>query len=142
MNVLRVFLMGVAALFGGVALGGMALVASGHWVIGGTLALFSAPLAYFVFRQGRTYTIKATRDQGRQFEETVRQLAEKTGGLLPISTIVNTTGSTREQVEPRMRELIGKGVFEMDFADNGEMQFRLTPLDEARAQITAMRERS
>jgi pilus assembly protein TadC len=142
MNVLRIFVMGVAAIFGGVALGGAGLIASGHWIVGGALALLCAPVSFAVYKQSRTYQIKASQDQVRQFEETVRLLAVKNGGLLPISTIVSTTGSSRDDVEPQMRALIGRGIFELDFGENGEMQFRLTPLDEARAQVARLQDRS
>jgi hypothetical protein len=142
MNVLRVFLSAVAACFGGVAVGGLLLAFMGHWLVGGALVAAGAPLAYAVFRQARTYTIKSTEDQKAQFEDAVRALAERNGGIAPVARIAEATGVSREQVDAKMRELIGRGVFEMDFAEDGEMQFKLTPADESRARITAMRERT
>ncbi len=140
MNVLRVFLMGVAAACALVAASGVWVMAQGHVLIGGVLFLVPAALSVAIFRQSQRVMVVATEQQREQFEENVRELAEKNGGVVPIAAIVNRTGVPRDTAEVRMRQLIGKGVFELDFGENGEVRYKLTPFDEARAQLAALQD--
>lgn len=140
MNVLKVFLMGVAAACAAVALGGVWFMTKGFVVTGGVLFLGLGALSVAIFRQAQRYMVIASESQKEQFEETVRELAEKNGGVVPISTVLSRTGLPRDTAEVRMRQLIGKGIFELDFGDNGEMRYKLTPLDEARAQLAALQD--
>jgi len=142
MNVLRVFLTGVAVAFGAAALGGLWVMTTGHWLIGGVLFAGAGALSYVILGQSRTVTIQSTQGQKAQLETTVKMLAERNGGVVPVSAIMNATGFTRDRAEQEMRPLIGRGVVELGFADNGEMTFKLTPLDEARAQLAAMRDKA
>jgi len=142
MNVLRIFLTAVAALFGGIALGGLATAVAGHWIIGGALVAAGAPLAWIIFGQAQRYTVQSTAEQEAQFEEAMRALAAKNGGVAAISAIVQATGFSRDRAELRMRALVARGVCELDFSETGEVQYRLTPTDEARAQLAAMRDKT
>jgi hypothetical protein len=141
MNVLRIFLMAVAAMVGGLAVAGLALAVNGHWMIGGAMVVVGAPLAWAIYGQSRQYTIRASDDQKAQLEETVKKLAASNAGVVSLTAVMKATALTKDRAEQEMRTLIGRGVCEMDFGPNGEMLFRLTPLDEARAQLTAMSER-
>ncbi len=140
MNVLRIFLMGVAAGCALVAAGGVWFMVNGHALIGLPVFLGAGALAVTIFRQAQRTMVIATETQREQFEETVRELAEKNGGVVAISTVVNRTGVPRDTADVRMRQLIGKGVFELDFGENGEVRYKLTPLDEARAQLAALQD--
>lgn len=141
MNVLRVFLMAVASVIGGLGVAGLALAANGHWLVGGAMFAVSAPVAWAVYRQSRQYTVRSSEDQKAQLEATVKQLAAMNDGVVPMSAILKATSFPKERAEQEMRALIGKGICEMDFSADGEMLFRLTPMDEARAQLMSMSER-
>ena len=142
MNVLRLFLMAVAAIVGGVTFGaGYAFAAHGHWIIAAVIAVIGLPIAWLVYQQSRTYTVRSSELQKEQLEVTVKQLAAANNGVVPMSAVMKATAFSKDRAEQEMRGLIGKGICEMDFSENGEMLFRLTPMDEARASLAAMSEK-
>jgi Flp pilus assembly protein TadB len=141
MGVLRVFLYLCAA---GFALGGL-LVA---WLVNFASTFFAVlvlaaglALAYVTFRAARKYQVAQSLEQRGQFEETYRQLAARNGGVVALDAIAKATGGSREETQAKMRELIGRGVCEMDFGPDGQLLFRLTPADAARAQLASMQQR-
>lgn len=139
MNVLKGFLYFCAA---GFLLGGILPV---YFAGVGLLTLLAlaggAALAYVTFRAAQKFNVQASVSQQVQFEQTYRQLAAKAGGAVAVDAMVHATGESKETVQAKMRELMGKGVCEMDFGPNGEMLFKLTPMDEARASLSGMREK-
>ena len=98
-------------------------------------------LSFFTYRAARTFTVSASENQKLQLEQTYRALAAKNAGVVPVGTLMNATGQSKDAVQQRMRELIGRGVCELDFSPSGEVQYKLTPMDEARAQLAAMNEK-
>lgn len=139
MNVLRGVLYFFASIFAAVPLLLIA-VFSLNLFTGIALAI-GLVLAYFTFRAGRTFNIKASESQKVQLEDTYRALAAKNDGVVPVHALMQATGQPKETVQQRMRELVGRGICELDFSPAGEVQYKLTPMDEARAQLAAMNEK-
>lgn len=138
MGVLKVFLYACAAAF---LLGGLLPgYVFGFGVITGLVALGGAGLSYATFRAAKGFDVQASESQKVQLEQTARRLAEKNGGSVALSAVMHATGLPKDAATVRMRELVGRGVFELDFGANGEMLFKLTPMDEARAQLAALRD--
>lgn len=98
-------------------------------------------LSLWVFRSARRFVERERVRSRERFEADLRRLAQAQGGVVSLEQIVRTTGEPRGEVQQRMRALIGRGVFQLDVGDQGEMIFRLTPLDEARASLESLRER-
>jgi hypothetical protein len=140
MGVLKAFLYVCAAAF---LLGGiLPAYLLGFGLFTGLALAVGAALAYATFKAARGYQVAASESQKLQFEQVVKQLAEKNGGTVPISAIMNATGETKDGARKKMRELVSRGVVEPDFGANGEMLFKLTPFDEARANLAALRDRT
>ena len=121
--------------------GGGVVAAFGPNVFTVPFLLFCLTLGVLTFVQARKFNTQSAEGQKVQFEETYRQLAAKNGGVVPLSALMHATGETKEAAQTKMRELVGQGIAEIDFADSGEMQFRRTPMDEARAQLASMRQK-
>lgn len=140
MSVLKGFLYACAVAF---LVGGL-LPASifGLGPFTGLVLAVGGGLAFVTWRAARGYEVSASRSQKVQFEQVVKLLAEKNGGTVGLQAILNATGETKESAQTKLRELIGRGIVEMDFGSNGEMLFKLTPLDEARANLASMRDRT
>lgn len=141
MNVLKGFLYVCAGAFalGGLALG--ALLGKLTWFIGLPVIAVGLGLGWAVWKAARRFNVQQSESQKLQFEATVRQLAERNGGTVGVQAIQHATGVPKEEIQERMRALMGRGVVEMDFGANGEMLFRLTPMDEARADLARLHER-
>ncbi len=73
----------------------------------------------------------------RNFSETAMALAKKNGGQVQVEAVCKATGLSREDATSRMRELTGRGLFDLDFDPNGQMIWKLSP-DAGRAQLAEM----
>lgn len=111
------------------------------WVPAVLVGIGGFGLAFVTFRAARKYEARSEERTRDQFERTVRGLAERNQGAISLDAVVQTTGETREVAQRRMRELMGRGVFQLDFGPNGEMLFQMTPLEESRRAIAEMQER-
>lgn len=141
MQILKGFLYFCAALF---ALGtGLAVWGLSHlsWVPAVIVGLGGFGLAFATFKGARHFEARSAEKDKEQFERTFRQLAQRNEGAVSLDAIVHATGETRDSAQRRMRELIGRGVCEIDFGPNGEMLFQLTPMEESRRALAAMAER-
>lgn len=139
MGVLRGFLFFMAGVFGLGALAILGLLGVGPFTLLGA-GVFGV-LAFLTYKGAAKFGVQAESGQKVQFEEAVRRLAEKNGGVVSLQAVMHATGEDQAGAQAKMRELAGRGVCELDFGPNGEMQFKLTPNDEARAQLAAMSER-
>jgi hypothetical protein len=139
MNVLRGVLYFFAGVFVAVPLVWMGIF--GFGLVGALGLAVGSVLAYFTYKQAQTFEVQASDSQKVQLEQTYRQLAEKNSGVVGVSQLVNATGMSKDQIQGRMRELVGKGICDLDFAANGEMQYKLTPLDGARAELAQLRDK-
>lgn len=72
----------------------------------------------------------------RNFSESVLGLAKKNGSVT-VDQVCKVSGLSREEAQTRMRTLTGKGLFDMDFDDAGQMTWKLSP-DAGRAQLAEL----
>lgn len=142
MGVLKAFLFFCAGAFalGGLAVGGLAMKAS--WLLGLPIIAVGLGLGYVTFKAAKNFGVQAQVHQSVQFEKTLKQLAEKNGGTVSLLALVQATGETQESAQAKARELMGRGVCDMDFGPNGEMLYKVTPFDEARANLAGLREKT
>jgi hypothetical protein len=140
MGVLKGFLFFCAGAFALAAV--VLLVLVGPGLISGLGASLLAAVGWAIYRQAARFAGRADEGMALQFEATVRRMAEKNGGVVSMQAILNATGEAPASAQAKMRALAGRGVCELDFGPNGEMQFKLTPGDEARATIAAMAEKN
>jgi hypothetical protein len=139
MGTLRLFLMACSALFGLVGLGLLAVPIP--LIVRLPLALGCGALGVAVFRQASRFGRLAATESDERFEALVRRLAAANDGVVRLSALVSQAGLPETAVVDRMRQLTGRGICELDFGEDGETRYRLTPIDEARASLAAMSER-
>ena len=141
MGVLKAFLFACAGAFalGGVVVGGLLMKVT--WLIGLPVIAVGLALGYFTLKAARNFGVQAVEHQAVQFEQTLKQLAQKNGGSVSLQALVAATGHSQDEVQQKSRELMGRGVCEMDFGPNGEVLYKLTPFDEARASLVGAREK-
>jgi hypothetical protein len=77
----------------------------------------------------------------RGFEELATALASKNGGQLRLDQIAKASGLPSDEAQGRMRTLTGRGLFELDFDQSGQMVFKLSG-DAGRAQLANLSARS
>ncbi len=111
------------------------------WPVWLVPAVVLGGLSYLTFKQAKKFGAQADASMDADFEQTVRELAAKSNGQVALTQLVSHTGLTQAEVQKKMHALMGRGVCEMDFGPNGEELFKLTPLDEARANIAKMSEK-
>jgi hypothetical protein len=80
--------------------------------------------------------VEAENDE-RNFSEMALALAKKNGGQLQVEAVCKASGLTREEATSRMRELTGRGMFDLDFDANGQMVWKLSP-GAGRAQLAEL----
>ncbi len=80
--------------------------------------------------------VEAENDE-RNFSEMALALAKKNGGQLQVEAVCKASGLSREEVTSRMRELTGRGMFDLDFDANGQMVWKLSP-EAGRAQLAEL----
>jgi predicted transcriptional regulator len=73
----------------------------------------------------------------RGFEELATALARKNSGQLRIDQIAKASGLPGDVAQERMRTLTGRGLFDLDFDENGQMVFKLSR-DAGRAQLAEL----
>ena len=73
----------------------------------------------------------------RGFEELATSLARKNSGQIRVDQIAKASGLPGEEAQERMRALTGRGLFDLDFDENGQMVFKLSR-DAGRAQLAEL----
>jgi len=77
----------------------------------------------------------------RHFSEVALALAKKSGGQVQVDQVAKASGLSRDEATTRMRQLTGRGLFDLDFDANGQMVWKLSP-DAGRAQLAEIAGRS
>lgn len=77
----------------------------------------------------------------RHFSEVALALAKKSGGQVLVDQVAKASGLSRDEATARMRQLTGRGLFDLDFDTNGQMVWKLSP-DAGRAQLAEIAGRS
>jgi hypothetical protein len=65
----------------------------------------------------------------------VRALAQREGGRFTLSQASRALAMPREDVDARLRPLIARQVFELDFEPSGETAYKLSPAAKSRALL-------
>jgi hypothetical protein len=104
-------------------------------VVGG---IFTA-VGIATFIAGRRRARIEVESDRRGFEELATALARKNSGQVRIDQIVKASGLPGEEAQERMRTLTGRGLFDLDFDENGQMVFKLSR-DAGRAQLAELSE--
>ena len=73
----------------------------------------------------------------RNFSEMAVALAKKHNGQVQVDAICKASGLPKDEATAKMRELTGRGLFDMDFDANGQMLWKLSA-DAGRAQLAEM----
>jgi hypothetical protein len=106
-------------------------------VVGGAVCAFGLGLIAMGRKRAR---IEAEIDE-RNFSEMAIALARKNGGQVGIDPVCKASGLSRDEATARMRQLTGRGVFDLDFDDSGQMSWKLSR-DAGRAQMAEIAGRS
>ena len=64
-------------------------------------------------------------------------LARKNGGRVGLDQVARASGVSKDEAQAKMRQLTGRGLFELDFDESGQMVFKLSP-DAGRAQLAEL----
>jgi hypothetical protein len=91
----------------------------------------------FTFVAGRRRARIEEESDRRGFEELATGLARKNGGQLRVDQIAKASGLPGEEAQAKMRTLTGRGLFDMDFDQDGQMVFKLSS-DAGRAQLAEL----
>jgi hypothetical protein len=73
----------------------------------------------------------------RHFSEMVMAVAKQNGGQVQVDQVAKASGLSRDEATSRMRQLTGRGLFDLDFDANGQMVWKLSP-NAGRAQLAEM----
>ena len=73
----------------------------------------------------------------RHFSELAMSVAKKNGVQVQVDQVAKASGLSRDEATARMRQLTGRGLFDLDFDANGQMVWKLSP-DAGRAQLAEM----
>lgn len=99
-------------------------------VVGGAVCA----LGVVLMAAGRKRARTESENDERSFSEMALALARKNGGQVQVEQVAKASGLPREEATARMRQLTGRGLFDMDFDQNGQMVWKLSP-DAGRAQL-------
>ena len=77
----------------------------------------------------------------RNFSDMALTLARKNGGQVQVDQVCKASGLSREDATAKMRQLTGRGLFDLDFDANGQMIWKLSP-DAGQAQLAETAGRS
>jgi hypothetical protein len=102
-------------------------------VVGGIVAATGFALVAYGRKRAR---MELENDQ-RNFSELALALARKNGGQVQVDTVSKASGLTRDEAISKMRELTGRGFFDLDFDANGQMVWKVSP-QAGRAQLAEM----
>ena len=80
--------------------------------------------------------VEAENDE-RNFSDMAMALARKNGGQVMVDAVCKASGLSKDEATAKMRELTGRGMFDLDFDTNGQMVWKLSP-DAGRAQLAEM----
>ena len=80
-------------------------------------------------------------NEDRGFTDLATALARKNGGRIGLDQVARASGLANAEAQAKMRQLTGRGLFELDFDANGQMVFKLSP-DAGRAQLAELGGRS
>ena len=86
---------------------------------------------------GRKRARVETENDERNFSDMAMALAKKNGGQVMVEAVCKASGLTKDEATAKMRELTGRGMFDLDFDANGQMVWKLSP-DAGRAQLAEM----
>jgi hypothetical protein len=101
------------------------------------VGLAFAAVGVFTLIAGRRRARIEVESDRRGFEELACSLARKNSGELRIDQIAKASGLPGEEAQERMRTLTGRGLFDLDFDENGQMVFKLSR-DAGRAQLAEL----
>ena len=106
-------------------------------VVGGVVAAVGLALV----AAGRKRARMEHEHDDRNFTEVTVSLAKKNGGQVQVEQVAKASGLSRDEATQRMRQLTGRGLFDLDFDANGQMVWKLSP-DAGRAQLAEIAGRS
>lgn len=95
-------------------------------------------VAVLLFGRRRSH-LEVERDE-RNFADAVLGLARK-HGQLTVDQVCKVSGFSREEAQARMRALTGRGLFDLDFDQAGQMVWKLSP-NAGQAQLAELGGRS
>ncbi len=99
-------------------------------VVGGVVLAVGLALVAAGRKRAR---MEAENDE-RSFSEMAQALAKKNGGQVQVEAVCKASGLPKDEATAKMRELTGRGLFDLDFDQNGQMIWKLSP-DAGRAQL-------
>ncbi|GAC1606545.1 MAG: hypothetical protein NVS4B10_20860 [Myxococcales bacterium] len=91
--------------------------------------LSAAPIACGLLLLGagrRRARLESEHDE-RGFAELATSLAQKSGGAVKLDPLCKAAGLTAAEAQAKMRALAGRGLFDLDFDEGGQMVFKLSP---------------
>jgi len=80
-------------------------------------------------------------NEDRGFTDLATALARKNGGRVSLDQVARASSLPSTEAQAKMRQLTGRGLFELDFEEGGQMVFKLSP-DAGRAQLAELGGRS
>lgn len=86
---------------------------------------------------GRKRTRVEQENDARNFSDLAVALAKKAGGAVQVDAVCKASGLSREEATSRMRELTGRGLFDLDFDEGGQMVWKLSA-GAGRAQLAEL----
>jgi hypothetical protein len=90
---------------------------------------------------GRKRSKVETENDERNFTDLAMAIAKKNDGQVLVDQVCKASGLAKDEATAKMRELTGRGLFDLDFDGNGQMVWKLSP-DAGRAQLAEMAGRS
>ncbi|HEX4386085.1 MAG TPA: hypothetical protein VH083_24170 [Myxococcales bacterium] len=86
---------------------------------------------------GRKRAKVETENDERNFTDLAMAIAKKNSGQVLLDQVCKASGLPKDEATAKMRELTGRGLFDLDFDGNGQMTWKLSP-DAGRAQLAEM----
>ena len=86
---------------------------------------------------GRKRAKVETENDERNFTDLAMAIAKKNSGQVLVDQVCKASGLPKDEATAKMRELTGRGLFDLDFDGNGQMVWKLSP-DAGRAQLAEM----
>jgi len=80
-------------------------------------------------------------NEDRGFTDLATALARKNAGKVSLDQVARASGLPTAEAQAKMRQLTGRGLFELDFDEGGQMIFKLSS-DAGRAQLAELGGRS
>ena len=74
---------------------------------------------------GRKRAKVETENDERNFTDLALAIAKKNSGQVLVDQVCKASGLPKEEATAKMRELTGRGLFDMDFDGNGQMVWKL-----------------